>query len=184
MKKFLVEFSIKVNKVKASGTVVSDGVLGYALLNAANLPDNLHSMIKATCDELTFNNVKCQLEKIGFSKSKKSDAKFSTSSEAETSKVKIESCLYSNTRYDSHHPSSSDEDLNGESVYYAQNKSFNNQSTYKKPKINPTDRWGHVRVCTFCRCLYHWLVDCPYAPPTDKNNLKGRDKPYKTYKPL
>ena len=37
MEDFIVEFQCKVNKVKASGTTLPDGVLGYALLNAANI---------------------------------------------------------------------------------------------------------------------------------------------------
>ena len=37
---FLIEFQLKVNKVKAAGTNLSDGVLGYTLLNCANLPQD------------------------------------------------------------------------------------------------------------------------------------------------
>ena len=68
---FIIEFQLKVNKVKSSGTELSDGVLGYALLSAANLPEDKHDMCKATCDKLTFKHVKQQLEKIGFGKTSK-----------------------------------------------------------------------------------------------------------------
>ena len=52
VEKFLVEFQILVNKVKASGTTLSDGVLGYTLLNCANLPQEKVEMVKATCETL------------------------------------------------------------------------------------------------------------------------------------
>ena len=187
---FILEFQLKMNKVKATGTVVSDGVLGYALLNAANLPHDKHDMIKATCDNLTYKNVKRQLEKIGLAKSNLRSSKFKTGSEGETSRVKTEQCYYGSTPCKEDlekYGSSSDEDLNGEKVYYSENRtSFGNQGISKKPKLNPTDRFGHVRACSFCKCLYHWLVDCPYAPAAVKSNLKGNAKQqYKGYsKPL
>ena len=37
MEDFLIEFQLKLNKVKAAGTTVSDDVIGYKLLNSANL---------------------------------------------------------------------------------------------------------------------------------------------------
>ena len=37
MESFLVEFQLRVNKVKAAGNVLPDGVLGYTLLTCANL---------------------------------------------------------------------------------------------------------------------------------------------------
>ena len=46
MQHFLVNFQLKANKVKASGTILSDDVLGYLLLNAAKLPESKHLLIK------------------------------------------------------------------------------------------------------------------------------------------
>ena len=63
-KEFLVEFNLKVNKVKLSGTELSDGVLGYMLLNCANLSAEKENMIRATCNKLDVKSVKSQLEKI------------------------------------------------------------------------------------------------------------------------
>ena len=63
---FLVEFKLKVNKVKAEGITLSDGVLGYILLNSANLHSNKLNLIRATCSELDFEAVKVQIKKIGF----------------------------------------------------------------------------------------------------------------------
>ena len=61
---FIMMFQLKVNRVKSTGTVLSDGILGYLLLKAANLSDNNHNIVKATCNELTYGNVKTQLKKI------------------------------------------------------------------------------------------------------------------------
>ena len=61
-KEFLVEFNLKVNKVKLSGTELSDGVLGYMLLNCANLSAEKENMIQATCNKLDVKSIKSQLE--------------------------------------------------------------------------------------------------------------------------
>lgn len=181
---FIVEFQLKVNKVKSSGTVLSDGVLGYTLLNCANLREDKHDMIKATCDVLSFKNVKAQLEKIGLGKSSTKNEKFSTTTEPDNFKVKVESCLYGvrcSHDHGNYSGDSSEEDLNGEKVYFCNKKSsFSNQNDKKEFKLNPTDRFGHVRSCTYCKCLYHWLVDCPYAPSDVKTNIakKGNRSNY------
>ena len=184
---FIIEFHIKVNKVKASGTVLHDGVLGYTLLNSANLSQDKHDMVKATCDELTFNNVKAQLEKIGFEKSRSKYSKYVTSTKIDTheSKVKLEKCLYgesSPNQYRETLENSSDEDLNGEHVYYSENRAL--KPSGSKFKMNPTDRFGHVRPCTYCKCLYHWLADCQYAPSSVKSDLRSKSMQDKTKKVL
>ena len=62
-KDFLVEFQLKVNKVKQSGTKLSDGVLAYTLLQCANLSNEKVDMLCATCDNLDYKTVKKQLQK-------------------------------------------------------------------------------------------------------------------------
>ena len=57
---FLTDFQLKVNKMKATGTHFPDDVLGYALLISANLTPDKLDMVKATCNKLTFGNVKSQ----------------------------------------------------------------------------------------------------------------------------
>ena len=66
---FLIEFQLRSNKVKASGITLSDGMLGYTLLNCANLLSDTVDLIRATCDDLDYKTVKEQLKKIGFGKS-------------------------------------------------------------------------------------------------------------------
>lgn len=181
MEKFIIEFQLKVNKVKASGTTLSDEVLGYALLKAANLSDDKHSMCRATCNDMKFSTVKTQLEKVGFGTSMKSQHY----SSATTSKVKVENCFYGDfpeSALNHDYSDISDDDLNGERVYYSGSRSnFRNpgNSGERSFKKNPTDSFGYVRACSFCKCQYHWLVDCPYAPADVRNRLpqRSRSKP-------
>ena len=182
MESFIVEFQLRVNKVKASGTLLSDGVLGYILLKSANLTDDKHDMVKATCNDLTYNNVKIQLEKIGLSRSVSKNVKFSVKesvTEVESPQVKIESCFYGNNSSSSYHReyngSSSEEEFTGDQVFFSKHKSGNEYGINRKHKINPVDRFGHVRACSYCKCLYHWLIDCPYAPNSTKNSLKNKE---------
>jgi len=69
LEQFLIEFKLRQNKAVAAGTVLSDSVLGYTLLQCANLPPDKIEMVRATCTDLTFNSVKAQLGKIGLGNS-------------------------------------------------------------------------------------------------------------------
>ena len=185
LENFIIQFNLRVNKVKASGTVLPEGVLGYALLNSANLPSEKHDMVRATCSDLGFKNVKIQLEKIGLIKSESTNLKFS-SSQSGTPKVKVENCFYGNTptHQDNYRESSSsEEDANGEKVFYSKT-TYPGSSGKTKYNMNPADRFGHTRACSFCKCLYHWLIDCPYAPPLFKNNMKAKEAYSKNPKTL
>lgn len=190
MENFIIEFQLKVNKIKSTGTTLSDEILGYALLKAANLSDEKHSMCRATCSDMKFLTVKTQLEKVGFDSNTKLH-NFSSNSNSGPSNVKVENCFYSdfpdsaiNHNYSEN---VSDDDLNGERVYYSGSRNFRQQSPVDRSfKKNPTDSFGYVRACSFCKCQYHWLIDCPYAPAEIKNRLpqRNRGKPNSSHKVL
>ena len=137
-------------------------------------------MVKATCDVLKFKNVKAQLEKIGLGKVTSPNEKFSINDGADTSKVKIEHCFCGNVLNQSvneqgYVENSSDDEANGGQVYYSFNKGQKGSNVpERKFKINPLDKFGHVRACAFCKCHYHWLADCPYAPASIKNQISNR----------
>lgn len=172
---FIIQFQLKVNKVKSSGTILSDEILGYALLKAANLPKDKYDMVKLTCNELTYKDVKSQIEKIGLSKSK-------LVNKDNPLNVKVEQCFCSNLgankspRGNQWSDSSSDEDDNKATAYYAGRKNQSGSDASKQYKVNPTDQFGHVRACAFCKCHYHWLQDCPYAPVSIKNEAAFKSK--------
>ena len=149
MENFIVEFQMKVNKVKASGTVLPEGVLGYILLNAANLPEDKSDMVKATCDNFSYKAVKAQLEKIGLSKS---DVRNKHFVKQVTSDIKVEPCFYGKAgpqhmNSGSSESSSDGEDLNGEKIFYASKRfSLDNRDKSRRFNMNPSDKFGHVRV--------------------------------------
>lgn len=188
-KEFLVEFQLKANKVKLSGTELSDGVLGYTLLKCANLPQDKEELIRATCEKLDLKTVRTQLDKLSLNPSNTCDKmKFSV--------VKTEEqCSSSNKHLDtyyqnhsSHQSSSSDEDYDRElhDAYYGRhgNRPREGPGSNTSFKLNPLDRFKNVTQCDFCKCIYHWLPDCPYAPEDVKSSARRRigNKHHSSYK--
>lgn len=179
LEEFLVEFQIKNNKVKASGTALSDGVLAYALLDCANLSEKRTELVKATCDVFNFKTVKKQLEKIGVGKtssSAKTDVTKFSAPGPSSSVVKVEETMYGEpaTTYSS--DSSEDEHCD---ALFAKNNYYN-RPKYQQPvqsekhPLNPVDKYGHIQCCSFCHCIYHRLLDCPYASDEIKNNYSNK----------
>lgn len=182
-KEFLIEFQLKANKVKLSGTALSDGVLGYTLLKCANLPLEKEELIRTTCAKLDLKSVQKQLDKLSFSDhhSSKHDSvvKFAavkTENIPAPSNNKIEQTFYQNQS-----SASSDDDFEEKQydAYFGRynqrsNKSFHSTSGTKSFQQNPLDKYGHVTGCGFCKCIYHWIPDCPYAPDSVKANARRR----------
>lgn len=204
MEDFLIEFQLKVNKVKAAGTALPDGVLGYTLLNCANLSPGKVEIVRATCTDLNFNTVKAQLEKIGLgSKQKSSSSDFSVIEEASSS-IKVENTYFGNLNPSSINIDSSDSDGDDfDKIYFSssqfaqRNKNHNYHSqqfasdnSHQGLQLNPTDKFGHVLGCAKCKCVYHWIIDCPYASESEKNavlrkkGFRNSNKFYKNKKPL
>ena len=100
-KEFLVEFQLKVNKVKLSGTELSDGVLGYILLSCANISSEKENMIRATCDKLDLKTVRTQLDKIALDRSSETKNPYIAvkSDKATTSSVNVEDTFYQDPQY-------------------------------------------------------------------------------------
>ena len=174
LENFIMEFQLKANRVKATGTILSDDMLGYALLKSANLSNNKVDLIKATCNVLTYKNVKYQIQKIGL-KHKSSSRKCLTSKD-NASNVKAEQYFCGN--FAVHNSSHNDKKSNKATVCYAgkNNKQFDAGRRFKS---NSTDRVRHVRSCSFCK-QDHWLQDCPCAPVSIKNKVvfKSRNNKY------
>ena len=120
---FLIEFQLKVNKVKSAGTTLPDGVLGYYLLNSANLSPERKEMVRATCTDLTFANVRAQLEKVGLDCKQKthSSGDFSVH-DATTSNIKVENTYYGHFDAMNINNASSDSDSNEYDNIWQSNK--------------------------------------------------------------
>lgn len=178
-KEFLVDFQLRANKVKLSGTELSDGVLGYTLLKCANLPQEKEELIRTTCQKLDLKTVRTQLDKLSLSHDNNSQSeklKYHVKSEEPNNNKHL--AYYQNPNTTS--PSSSEDDYEQElhDAYYGryggsyrENRGSTNNSS---PKLNPLDRFKNVTQCDFCKCIYHWLPDCPYAPEDVKASARRR----------
>ena len=132
--RFIVDFQLKVNKVKSLGSTLSDNLLGYMLLSCANLSKNRLDMVKASCKEWSYSNVKAQLLKLGLGNTNIDDV----CTEFDASKVQIENCFY---------------------------------STLSKNHCGNYSQRNNDDCCTFCKCTYHHIADCPYVPTDVKTDV-------------
>ena len=61
---FLIEFEDKHFKVKEYGVTMSDDLLGFRLIKAANLSADKEELVKATVSELNYSEVKSKMKQI------------------------------------------------------------------------------------------------------------------------
>ena len=147
---FLIEFENKHFKIKEFGATISNDMLGFRLIKAANLAPDKEELIKATVSDLTYDIVKAKMNKIFSDESKV------PSNPQESVQIQQETFHASEQQYDSSEgPSNSDE----EEVYYAnkwrQNprkkvsfpnsrRSYQHRSSYGRDQYRPSpDRDQH-----------------------------------------
>ena len=167
-KDFLVEFQLRVNKVKLGGTDLSDGVLGYWMLKCANIPEDKEQLVRATCEKLDLKTVRTQLDKLSLNPN--STAK---SDQMKFADVKTESGPSSSTHsafyqhHSSNNHSSSEDDLDHEihDAFYGRNRDPYRGKWDPKFKLNPASRFNNQAFpCKYCFCIFHLPQDCMYAP--------------------
>ena len=54
---------------------------------------------------------------------------------------------------------------------------FNN--TRNRPTPNPLNRFGHYTACDFCKCIYHYLPDCPHCPHDIKLQYSSKKQQFR-----
>ena len=64
LKSFLVEFELRYKKIKNQQMELPEGVQAYCLLKCANLDSTQEQLCKATCPELSYENMKKQVQKL------------------------------------------------------------------------------------------------------------------------
>ena len=64
MDNYLNEFDIKYSKLKSHGIVLPDVVLGYRMLESANLSKNRSELVRISAEQMTYNQIKAQLRKL------------------------------------------------------------------------------------------------------------------------
>ena len=64
IKDYIIEFNLKLKKIQNHDMALPEGVLAYYLLECANLTKEQTSLCRATCNNLTYNDMKTQIERI------------------------------------------------------------------------------------------------------------------------
>ena len=151
---FIMEFQIKVNKIKALGMILPDKVLGYTLMICANLSEEKLSLLKATCDDLSYKCVKNQLIKVGLGNS---NINASSTNSLNTSEVKVEDCFYNSSFVDK---------------YYDNSRMRNKGERYNMP--------SYKKPCT--KSFSSQMSDCVHAPMNKNNFLVNQKEKWKNHK--
>ena len=61
--KFIIDFNLKMNRVETLGVTIPDAFKAYILLECANLSQNKKEICRATCSNLTYKDMRAQIEK-------------------------------------------------------------------------------------------------------------------------
>lgn len=174
---YIIEFTIRYNKIKSSQMTLPDGVLAYYVLKCANLTEEQVNICKATCDTLTFEAMKKQIERV-------------TSSAAKNTKETIASTpFYSGAAYDEEYQDESydenpDEydgeqecDQSTETAYYSHPSTSRGGRPFRPPpngpRINAPDNYGNPSRCSFCQSIYHYRGACPDAIRASASKPRG-----------
>lgn len=197
---YIVEFNLKYNKIKVHDMELPDAVLAYYLLKCANLPDELNNICKATCTDLSYKNMRTQIEKVTSnmkhtSSENSNDVHPQYYSQEEAYQESHEYDDADGDRYNDHdqgahfpdayqHHSSSDVYPNyargSHDVFYQQRWQGRTRGTYNRPtgpsstqpRQNPLDEFGNPSRCSFCRSIYHWVDRCPEAQHAGYGNRR------------
>ena len=192
--KFLAEFNLKYTKIKGHNMALPDGVLAYAVLTCANLPDDQAQICRATCSELKYELMRKQIEKVTLEPPSK------TVDET----VTVQPVLYAHDDYDNEsyweaeHYDNCDQPPVEESenceeydvkTYYMSRPFRRPYTTRGGPSQrhpygkqwaghqgNPIDEMGYPLTCRFCKSTCHMLRECPHAPAHLKERPYSRGR--------
>ena len=161
---FLAHFEYLYAKLTQFDMTLPQGVQAFFLLNAINVSADHAKLARATCTELTYENMKSNIVKIFGDFSLGSS---SSNSLLDTTAIKTEPTYYAES-------SQANEVMYMNSRRYgkgngAKTKQF---STSGSRRQNPKDEFGNVMKCYSCQSTEHLLRYCP-----DKKNKKRGNKP-------
>ena len=161
---FIHEFEKLHHKITSHGSVISEDVLAFRLLKAANLSAPDEKLAKGTAD-LNYDSMKNQLKKL-----------FSESNSLESTSIKFEESIIQETLAC---------DQQAIDTYYNYSRgrgqgrgSFNNQPSRGQGRgsfpqqsrgpprgntqSNRKDQFGRVTRCNVCQSTMHWASECPH----------------------
>ena len=200
MADFCNEFERLYNRTKTYGTTLSEDVLAFRLLKAANLPSHQEQLAKATITELKLNTMKAQLKKIfGLGSESRSDGIKVEDEIPELESDEEKTVAYGNFyrgRGDQNYrgnfrgrpypsrgyPSRGSNTYRGSHNYRGYNNhrgsfsgqprgSFSGQHRGRNPLHNTT---GAVTRCQECESINHWVRDCPDRARREKETYESK----------
>ena len=64
IKDYMIDFNFRLCKIRSHAMDLPEGVLAYYLLSCANLSDEQTALCRATCMDLTYDDMKKQIERV------------------------------------------------------------------------------------------------------------------------
>lgn len=194
---FINDFEELQSKVKEYKIEYPVEVLGFKLLKAAGLSSEKEDLVKATIETGKFNydTVVEQLKKVCGANSGNENLPIGIKQEKEVfygaegcnnesaNQVRNNDSDYAYYGYPLQKQNRGNPRNFNTRTRYGR---FNNQQQFRgsyqprypppQPKfgntLNPTDTKGNLTKCRKCKCIYHWLEDCPHASPQEKRTGK------------
>ena len=176
---FILEFEALYTKAKTFGNQLSDDLLAYKLLKAANLTESDERMVKASTAKFEFKTIKETLKRT-FSATTGNSKEMTVKQEpifvASTSKPSSDSCMSEEelTFYTNKWKKRKE---NYKSINYSKlNKGKESQNFLRypiPPGKNPLDKYGYITHCNNCYSVNHWAGSCPdkIKGPPNKDSL-------------
>ena len=191
IQEYLIEFDLLLSKAKANNMELKDGTIAYFLLSCANLPEEKEALCRATCTTLSYEMMKKQIERVAHQTNNSK-----TSSETKTERVDVQ---FYTENSEENYEEYCDDYYENEDEYFTENQQeyqnqeeptadtfYSNQQyknpnfakpNHQQPQMNAPDESGRPSACSFCKCIFHWVQDCPHAPPNRRfNRGKGRGR--------
>ena len=189
IKDYLIEFNLRLKKVQSHKMELPEGIQAYYLLYCANLTAEQTSLCRATCSNLTFKDMKEQIERVSPVPEKR-----------DTSNLKVEFLTSTpgeevpgGARYDNI-PADDHDGADETQLYDDGYQDFSCADTYfNKPGFRPQyrqsrggnrgagrarnrpDEFGNPTECRYCKSVCHWIEDCPHAP----DFVRGASRDYR-----
>ena len=187
---YLIEFNIRYSKIKSLKMELPDGVLAYYLLKCASLTEEQSNICKATCDKLTYDEMREKIERVTSGSKKSAEGSIVTPLYREADYFDDSDYQYhyeyDNEEYDTGDTGDGEGDCENdkeEKAYYIPSSSRGGRaSSYRHPhqasapmapRFNAPDEYGNPSRCSFCKSVYHYIGACPDAKLAQQSRSRG-----------
>ena len=163
---FVEEFERKVSKLNAAKCPLPDAVLAHTLVKNVGLSDTAKATLKASCTDMTFEEVKKTLLRIYTNN-------FGSSNQDST-EIKSE-VLYNRNDWSRGYSRGS----YGEKNHWTRGSSrgsFGERSSWEERKNQINPETGKPKVCFTCGAETHLARDCPQKK---NNNFRGKNSNFR-----